>query len=192
MDQNSIVALPSKVLRQRSSRITIINEATRQLAQQMIAALLDWEKHRKNEVGVALAAPQVGKAERIIVVPDKMDDPDKRTFHVFINPEIVKTEGQPTEESEGCLSVADIYAQVPRYPKVKVKALNLEGKAVRLSASGFLARVLQHEIDHLHGVMFIDRVKDSDFCKLADDGELIPLSKKDLEAVQKLRVEPNG
>jgi peptide deformylase len=81
------------------------------------------------------------------------------------------------EDFEGCLSIKNIYGRVPRYDKVKVKALDLSGKELRLSAEGFLARVLQHEIDHTKGTVFIDHIKDKveAFFELKDDGSLEPL-----------------
>ena len=76
---------------------------------------------------------------------------------------------------EGCLSVPDIYGQIMRYPKVKLKALNLDGREVRLTARGFLARVLQHEVDHTKGLLFIDHVKSpTDLYRLASDGKFTP------------------
>src|SRR5207245_520839 len=112
-----------------------------ELAQHMIGATLDWEAGREHEFGAALAAVQIAQAYRVVVIRDDFDDKANKTFGVFINPEIVKAEGEPVEELEGCLSVKDIYGAVKRYPKVKVKALNLEGKPVRVTATGFLARV---------------------------------------------------
>jgi len=95
----------------------------------------------------------------------------------LINPEIVKYEGEITTDYEGCLSVKDIYGKVPRYTKIRIKALNIEGHQVRFKADGFLARVIQHEIDHTNGVVFIDHIKDQKdaFYELDDKGELQPL-----------------
>jgi peptide deformylase len=96
---------------------------------------------------------------------------------VFINPEIVKAEGEPTEELEGCLSVTDIYGSVARYPKVKVKALSLDGRQVRVTATGFLARVFQHEIDHTNGIVFVDRVDNPrKLFRLGNDGKFTALN----------------
>lgn len=192
MDRKSIVTLPAKILRQRCQRVGVIDDETRQLAQDMVNSLLDWEKHRKNEIGVALAAPQVGKSVRLVIIPDQLDDPETRVFHTFINPEIVKYDGKPTAESEGCLSVADVYAEVPRYPKIKLEALNLDGQKVRITVSGFMARVLQHEVDHLHGLLFIDRVSNGKFSKLNNEGELDPLPTAEINKILNARVEPHG
>ncbi len=108
----------------------------------------------------------------MVVIRHDFDNREDKSFDVFINPEIVKLEGEPVEELEGCLSVADIYGQVARYPKVKVKALNLDGKPVRITAHGFLARVFQHEIDHINGLVFVDRVTDpAKLFRLEENGE---------------------
>lgn len=139
----------------------------------MQSATLDWEDHRPHELGVALAAVQIDKLYRIIVIRNDFDNKEDRTFFTLINPEIIKAEGKPIFDHEGCLSVQDIYGLVPRYPKVRVRAQTLDGKEVRFKVDGFLARVLQHEIDHTNGIVFIDHIKDSDaFFKLNKAGEL--------------------
>jgi peptide deformylase len=110
-----------------------------------------------------------------VVVRGSFENKEDKTFQVYVNPEIVKLEGDPTEELEGCLSVKDIYGSVARYPKVKVKALNLEGRQVRVTATDFLARVFQHEIDHTKGVVFVDRVDDPrKLFRLRSDGKFTP------------------
>lgn len=143
----------------------------------MEKATLDWEDSREHEVGVALAAVQIDKLERVVVIRNNFDDKTDRTFRVFINPEIVKYEGEIQEDYEGCLSIKDVYGKVPRHTKVRVKALNEHGQEVRVKADGFLARVFQHEIDHTNGVVFIDHIKDSPeaFFKLNEKGNLDPL-----------------
>jgi peptide deformylase len=111
------------------------------------------------------------EAYRVVVIREDFEDKDQQAFAVFINPEIVKHEGEPEEAMEGCLSVPDVYGKVKRYPKVKVKALNLQGQEVRLTATGFLARVFQHEIDHTNGLLFVDHIKDpGKLYKLEADG----------------------
>ena len=160
--KDSIIALPDPRLHQKSVRIGVVSQATIQLAQDMIAATLDWEQSRDHEFGAALAAVQMGELFRVVVVRNDFEDKDEKSFGVFINPEIVKREGVPEEGMEGCLSVPDIYGKVARYPKIKIKALNLDGQMVRLTATGFLARVFQHEIDHTEGTLFIDHVDDPD------------------------------
>lgn len=135
---------------------------------------MDWEKSREHEIGVALAAPQLDKLLRIVVVRNNFNNKEDQTFSVFINPTITKYEGIIEEDFEGCLSVKDVYGKVPRHTKVKVKALDLNGKEFRVTAEGFLARIFQHEIDHTNGLMFIDHIKDKTdaFFKLMPDGKL--------------------
>ena len=177
MTSKDIITIPNPLLRQRSKRIGHIDADIRSLAENMIAATLHWEASREHEFGAALAAVQVAHPYRLVVIRDDFDDKSNQTFGVFINPEIVKAEGEPVEELEGCLSVADIYGSVPRYPKVKIKALNLDGRPIRITASGFLARVFQHEIDHTNGIVFVDRVENPrKLFKLGSDGKFTALS----------------
>ena len=140
----------------------------------MQEATLDWEDSRDHEVGVALAAIQVDQPLRIVVIRNNFDNKKDRTFAIFINPVITKYEGEIVEDFEGCLSVPDIYGKVPRHTKIRLKALDQNGREVRLAAEGFLARVFQHEIDHTNGIVFIDHIKDNPeaFFKLKDDGRL--------------------
>ncbi len=159
----------------------MIDASVKKIIEQMMSATLDWEDHREHEVGVALAAIQIAQPLRIVIIRNDFDNKDDRTFKVFINPEITKLEGEVSEDFEGCLSVRDIYGKVPRHSKVKVKALNEAGKPIRITATGFLARVFQHEIDHTNGKVFIDYIKDNPaaFFKLEEDGHL---SKVDYDA----------
>jgi peptide deformylase len=175
--KDNIITLPNPHLRQRSKRVGVVNSATKKLINEMEAATLKWEDSRVHEVGVALAAVQIDKLLRIVVVRNDFDNKQDRTFTVFINPEITKYEGKLVEDFEGCLSVKDIYGKVPRHEKVRIKALDENGKLVRLTAEGFLARVFQHEIDHTNGIVFIDHIKDMPdaFYKLKADGQLEPL-----------------
>lgn len=176
MTKDDIIALPNRLLKEKSKRVGIIDDSIRQLADGMAKATLDWEDSRNHEIGAALAAVQVAQPLRVVVVRRDFDDRDNRDFDVFINPEIVKAEGEPTEDMEGCLSVRDIYGAVRRHPKVKVKALGLDGKVVRVTATGFLARVFQHEIDHTNGIVFTDRVEDpGKLYHLEGDGKFTPL-----------------
>lgn len=177
MDKNSIITLPHPDLRQRSQKVGYITDDIKQLIQGMKSATLDWEASRSHELGVALAAVQVDKLFRVIVIRNNFEDKDDRGFQVFINPEIVKYEGEVEVDYEGCLSVRDVYGKVPRHNKVRVKAMNEKGQAVRITAEGFLARVFQHEIDHTNGSVFIDHIRDvpGAFFRLNDDGHLDPL-----------------
>lgn len=174
--RNDIIVIPDKRLRQKSQRVGFIDDSITQLAQDMLAASLDWEAHRDHETCAALAAVQIGVLERVVIVRDNMEDLKDTSFSVFINPEIVKYLGDAEEKWEGCLSVDSIYGHVPRYPKVKIKATNLEGKEVRLTATDFLAQVFQHEIDHTNGIVFVDRVEDpTKLRKISDNGDFVKL-----------------
>ncbi len=172
--KDSIITLPHTDLRQRSQKVGVVTDDTLKLIEKMKEATLDWEDHRDHEVGVALAAVQIDVLQRVVIVRSDFDNKNDRTFQVFINPEIVKYEGELIEDFEGCLSIKDIYGKVPRYAKVKVKALNLKGQEFRITAEGFLARVFQHEIDHTKGTVFIDHIKDDPtaFYHLNKEGKL--------------------
>lgn len=179
--KDDIITLPAFNLRQRSKRVGVVDDAVRRLIAGMEAATLDWEDSRDHEVGVALAAVQIDSLLRVVVVRNNFDDREDRTFMTLINPEITKYEGEIDEDFEGCLSILDTYGKVPRYSKVKVKALDATGRPIRISAEGFLSRVLQHEIDHTNGIVFIDHIKDKPeaFYRLNDSGKL---EKLDYEA----------
>jgi peptide deformylase len=187
--RKNIITLPNTQLRKRSERVRVINDAVIKVIDDMKAATLDWEASRKHEVGVALAAVQIDRPYRIIVIRNNFDDKDDHSFSVFINPEVTKKEGEVEDDFEGCLSVKDVYGKVPRYSKIRLRALNELGQEVRVKAEGFLARVLQHEVDHTNGIMFVDHIKDmhESFYKLADDGKLERLDYEDVEASGILR-----
>lgn len=173
MTRENIIALPNPHLRQKSRRVLTVTPEIEKLIVDMQSATLDWEDSRPHELGVALAAVQVDKLERVVIVRNDFDNKDDRNFIALINPEIVKLEGTTTYDHEGCLSVPDIYGLVPRASKVRVRALDERGHEVRLKATGFLARVLQHEIDHTNGIVFIDHIKNQDaFFNLTKDGHL--------------------
>ena len=177
MTAKDIITIPNPTLRQKSRRVGHIDHDAKRLAVSMIEATLDWESSREHESAAALAAVQIGVLERVVVIRNDFEDKANVSFSIFINPEIVKTEGEPTAELEGCLSVKEVYGNVLRYPKVKIKALNLEGQPVRLTATGFLARVFQHEIDHTNGIVFVDRIDDpTNLYHLEANGDFTPLS----------------
>jgi peptide deformylase len=179
-----LITLPNKLLRHSSKRIGIIDGRIIEIVEAMKQSTLDWEDGREHEVGVALAAVQLGQLFRIITIRNDLNDKENRTFSVFINPVITKYEGDMVEDYEGCLSVKDIYGKVPRYSKVRVKATDINGKEFRLNVDGFLARTFQHEIDHTNGRLFIDHIKDSKdaFYELMSDGNLEKIS---YEKIQK-------
>jgi peptide deformylase len=181
--KDSIIALPDIHLHQKSKRVAIVTPQVRKIIQQMKDATVDWEESREHEVGVALAAVQIDQPYRIVIIRNDFENKADKTFSVFINPEIVKLEGETQDDFEGCLSVTDVYGKVPRYTKVRIRALDENGKPIRVKAEGFLARVFQHEIDHTNGTMFVDHLKDNRdaFYKLTDDGKLEPVDYAEIE-----------
>lgn len=177
MKTEDIITLPNAHLREKSAKIHVITDQIHTLVKNMTDASLDWEDSRPHEISAALAAVQIDVLERLVIVRSDFDDKATRDFTTLINPEIVKLEGEIVYDYEGCLSVNNIYGKVPRHSKIRVKALNIEGQEVRFKAEGFLARVIQHEIDHTNGILFIDHIKDEKdaFYTLDDKGELQPL-----------------
>lgn len=139
----------SDVLRQVAQPVEEITDEIRQIAEDMLKIMYDSD-------GVGLAAPQIGISRRIVVIDAKPDDPFSDPI-ALINPEIVERTGQADAE-EGCLSVPEVSGDVKRAEKVTVEALDLDGKKVRIEATDLLARVVQHEIDHLNGVLFIEHL----------------------------------
>jgi peptide deformylase len=178
MKKTDIIVLPNKHLRERSKKVGVIDEKIIALIKGMQEATLDWEDSREHEVGVALAATQVDQPYRLVVIRNNFDNKSDRSFSIFINPTITKYEGNLEDDYEGCLSVPDIYGKVPRYTKVRVRAMDENGRYFRITATGFLARIFQHEIDHNNGIMFIDHIKDNpeSFFELLPDGKLEQLN----------------
>lgn len=177
MKKENIITLPNGHLRQKSQKVSVINDNVKKLIADMTDAALDWEDSRPHEISAALAAVQIDRLERVVIVRSDFDHKEARDFTVLINPEIVKYEGVIETDYEGCLSVKSIYGKVPRYTKIRVKALDADGNAIRFKASGFLARVIQHEIDHTNGIVFIDHIRETTdaFYTLDSKGELLPL-----------------
>lgn len=176
MTKDDIIILPNAHLREKSAKVRDVADVT-ELVADMTNAALDWEASRPHEISAALAAVQVDKLERVVIVRSDFEDKGSKEFTALINPEIVKYEGHVTADYEGCLSVRDVYGKVPRHTKIRVKAWNIDGQEVRFKAEGFLARVIQHEIDHTNGIVFIDHIKDKEdaFYTLDEKGELQPL-----------------
>lgn len=178
MKKEDIITLPNPHLRVKSTKVHVITDDTIKLIDDMTTASIDWEDSRPHEISAALAAVQIDTLERVVIVRSDFDDKSVREFTPLINPEIVKYEGELISDYEGCLSVGGVYGKVPRYSKIRVKALDVEGNEVRFKADGFLARVIQHEVDHTNGVLFIDHIKDQTeaFYTLDEKGELQPLN----------------
>lgn len=178
-----IITTPDPRLRQKSGKVREITEETHEIIADMIVASLEWEKQHPYELSAAMAAPQMGVNQRIIIVRDDLDDKENKGFTALINPEVIRTEGKIIKEQEGCLSVPEIYGLVGRPSKTKVKALLEDGTEVRIKASGYLARTLLHEIDHLDGILFIDHIRDDSkaFYRMNDKGDLEPVRNYETE-----------
>ena len=148
-----IVEIGDPVLRRKAHKITQIDRDIRLLADDMLETLRD-------SAGVGLAAPQVGESIRMIVIEypedDSVEDSPKKTYKV-INPEIIWHSDETSVGCEGCLSIPGYVGNVERFESIKVKGLNVFGRPLKISVSGWMARIFQHEIDHLEGICYIDR-----------------------------------
>jgi len=150
------------VLRTKAKQVSEIDGEVQDLVEKMVAAM------RENE-GVGLAAPQVGSLLRVIMVrPDTQDDTE---IFRLINPRIIAAEGSQ-EGMEGCLSLPSLRGEVERSAQVAVEAMTPEGKNITIEATGLLARVFEHEIDHLNSVLFVDRTAADTLCWLIPDPEM--------------------
>ena len=149
MKLHAVVKYPDPVLAKAGAPVTVFDAALKKLVAEMFESMYAAQ-------GIGLAAPQIGVSQRLTVIDTsfKKDPKDKL---VLINPEIVETEGKQFEE-EGCLSLPEIREKVQRAARVKVKAQNEKGEWFEVEGTELLARALQHEIDHLDGVLFIDRI----------------------------------
>ncbi|WP_313531198.1 peptide deformylase [Shinella sp.] len=145
-----LIILPDPILRQVSSTIETIDSEVKKLADDMLETMYD-------APGIGLAAIQIGVARRMLVLDVSKDGEDKQPL-VFINPEIVASTDARSVYEEGCLSIPDYYAEVERPAGITVKHIDRDGKEQLTEADGLLATCLQHEIDHLNGVLFIDHI----------------------------------
>ena len=149
MATRPIVQYPEEVLRIKAEPVEEITEEIRTLVKDMTETMYD-------APGIGLAAPQVGVSKRVIVL-DVEDDGEGTNLLEIINPEIVEFDGK-IEMEEGCLSIPDIRENVKRHAWVRVEGLNPDGQEIEVEAEGLLSVCLQHEIDHLDGVLFIDKI----------------------------------
>lgn len=149
MAKRTILTFPDQVLRKTAEKVETFDEELEKLCMDMAETMYD-------APGVGLAANQIGVLLQIIVV-DISTDEDENKFITLINPVICDGEGCVSDE-EGCLSVIEYTSSVDRFKKIKVKAQDLEGKPLEFHAEDRFARIIQHEVDHLHGKLFIDRI----------------------------------
>jgi peptide deformylase len=153
MTLREIVAVPEPVLRRKARQVTKFDDQLQTLVDDMVETM-------RAAPGVGLAAPQVNISERVIVVeyPVNEDDEEaKPKLFVLVNPEIIKSSEETVNGIEGCLSVPELVGEVERAVEVTVKGQNRRGQPMRVKAKGWLARIFQHEIDHLNGIVFTDR-----------------------------------
>lgn len=145
---STILRHPDEKLRQRSKDVTSFDETLQLIANQLVDTMYTHD-------GVGIAAPQIGIDRRIVVVDPSSGD-DAKMMTVMINPVIVKMSGEQVSE-EGCLSIQGVKGKVRRADEVVVEYLDIKGNSQQLQAKGFHAAVVQHEVDHLNGVLFVDR-----------------------------------
>jgi peptide deformylase len=158
MGLRTIVSLPDPILRRKARPVTRFDANLQTLIEDMIETM-------RVAPGVGLAAPQVNVSERLIVVEyaeheddeDTEEKPARKKLYVMANPEIIKASEETVPGVEGCLSVPGVVGEVERFSMIQVKGLNRHGKPMKLKVEGWLARIFQHEIDHLNGVVFPDR-----------------------------------
>ena len=156
MTLRKIVTLPDTVLRRKAHAVTKFDKTLHTLIDDMVETM-------REAPGVGLAAPQIGLSERIIVIEyfereedEEKEDAPKKVWAV-LNPEIIKASEERVMGVEGCLSIPGLVGEVERHAAVQVKGMNRHGKPMKIKAEGWLARIFQHEIDHLNGVLFTDR-----------------------------------
>ena len=145
-----ILTYPNRFLLESTRKVEQIDGQLQQLIEDMAETMYA-------APGVGLAANQVGSTNRILVF-DELSDEDKRQFQVIINPQLIESDGELISENEGCLSVPEFRSDVKRAARVLVEGLDREGNPIRIEEEGFRAIILQHEIDHLDGRLFIDRL----------------------------------
>jgi len=164
MTMRQIVTLPDPILKRKAKPVTKFDKDLQTLIDDMIETM-------REAPGVGLAAPQVDISQQLIVVEYAEDDekdeediegaeekpPKPKKLFVMINPEIIKTSEEKILGIEGCLSIPGLQGEVERHEAVQVKGLNRHGKSYKVKANGWLARIFQHEVDHLNGVLFTER-----------------------------------
>lgn len=145
-----LIILPDPLLRQVSKPVERVDDSLRKLADDMLETMYD-------APGIGLAAIQIGLPLRLLVI-DLAKEDDEPAPHVFVNPEILDSSDDRSVYEEGCLSIPEYYAEVERPASVRVKYVDRDGREQEIMAEGLMATCLQHEIDHLNGVLFIDHI----------------------------------
>ena len=152
-----IYMLGQETLRTPANRIVKVDDSIRKLAKDMLITMYSAK-------GIGLAAPQVGVQKRILVIDLNFEDPESPP-NVFINPEIISSSASVDTYEEGCLSIPGVYLNVVRPSSIKLSFRDEMGRPKKMNAEGLMARCIQHEIDHLNGVLFVDKVTDQDELK---------------------------
>jgi len=154
------------VLRQVAKPVTRFHDGLQELIDDMFETM-------RAAPGVGLAAPQVGESARLFVArwPEDEEDPESLKSYALVNPVIVRAKGEEEEAEEGCLSVPGYVGDVWRATEIVIKGKDRYGKKIRMRVNGWLARIFQHEIDHLNGILFIDRVDSPDKIRRVEPGE---------------------
>ncbi len=152
-----IYMLGQETLRTPANRIVKVDDSIRKLARDMLITMYSAK-------GIGLAAPQVGVQKRILVIDLNFEDPESPP-NVFINPEIISSSASVDTYEEGCLSIPGVYLNVVRPSSIKLSYRDEMGRPKKMNAEGLMARCIQHEIDHLNGVLFVDKVTDQDELK---------------------------
>lgn len=152
MALREIVTVPNPVLRRKAQKVRQFDADLQQLIEDMVETM-------RAAPGVGLAAPQVGVSQRVIVVEYGDDEDESRPprLYVVVNPEIVEASAETEMGVEGCLSIPGLVGEVERHQRIVVKGQNRRGQPIKLKLQGWVARIFQHEIDHLEGILFTDR-----------------------------------
>lgn len=167
-----LITPPNPTLRQRAKKVRRVSPALQALIDDMIETM-------RSANGVGLAAPQVDVSQRVITIEyrEETEDPENENppakLYVVVNPEIVRHSSETIVDNEACLSIPGYFGEVERYETVTVKGLDRNGKPFRLKTKGWLARIFQHELDHLEGVLFIDRA--SEVWRVEEAPDKVPL-----------------
>ncbi len=156
MTKLKVLEYPNPILKQISQEVDVVDEDLRKFMDDMVETM-------KHEYGVGLAAVQVGVLKRVIVIENRFDDEDdddKKQYEILylVNPKIIKKSDEKCINEEGCLSVPQMRAEVERSASIKIEYLDYFGNKKELETDTFLAVVIQHEMDHLDGVLYIDRI----------------------------------
>ena len=167
MSLRKIVTVPEPVLRRRAHKVTDFGADLQELIDDMVETM-------RAAPGVGLAAPQINVSQRVIVVEygDEEDEQVPAKLYLVVNPEILRPSLETEKGTEACLSIPGFLGEVERVTSLTVKGLNRHGQPIRIKAKGWLARIFQHEIDHLDGVLFTDRAL---WVRKIEDGEEVPL-----------------